>query len=61
MHPKIEKDKCPTCGGKLYAYWHTPASDHPECGNWYVECTKCDYEYDDCFPNLEWLAKKFTL
>ena len=60
---KSLKDKCPTCGNELYAYWHTPASDHPECGSWYVECAnqKCKHEHDDCFPNLEWLSEKFNI
>ncbi len=60
---KYLKDKCPTCGNKLYAYWHTSSGDHPELGNWYVECCMgvCKYEYPDCFPDLEWLSKKFTL
>lgn len=56
-------DKCPICGFNLYAFWHTPSSDHPELGVWYVECNNnnCNYQYDDCFPNLEWLSKEFNI
>ncbi len=57
------KEKCPICGDELYAFWHTPASDHPECGTWYVECNNenCKYEYNDSFPNLEWISKTFNI
>lgn len=59
---KSLKDKCPTCGHQLYAYYHTPAADHPEVGVWHVECInkKCKYEHDHSFDDLDQLAKKFT-
>ena len=42
---------CPLCWNKLYEFWCTPASDHPELWLWFTECTKCDYseEYWDYF------------
>ena len=57
------ENTCPNCGYKLYAYWHTPASDYPELGAWYVECTNkdCKYEYGDSFPNLKWMAENFNV
>lgn len=60
---KSLKNKCPICGQELYAYWYTPANDHPELGVWYVECSKeqCKYNHQDYFPNLEWLSKKFNI
>lgn len=60
---KCLKDKCPTCGNNLYAYWHTSASDHPEIGNWHVECSnsQCKYEYCNCFADLEDVSKKFNV
>lgn len=54
-------DKCPTCGEGLYAYWHTPASDHPECGTWSVECGHCDYEHEEEFQSIERLKNNFKI
>lgn len=51
---------CPICRNKLYAYWHTPASDIPEIGVWYIKCTVCDYEVNEAFVTLE-AAKEFKL
>jgi predicted nucleic acid-binding Zn-ribbon protein len=40
------KGNCPECGSGLYAYPHTPSSDHPELTMYYIECTneKCGYK-----------------
>lgn len=41
--------KCPVCGNLLYTYWERYTCDHPELGNFFVECTKCDYKHDEIF------------
>lgn len=54
------KNNCPHCNQQgLYAYPHTPASDHPELTNYYVECNYCDWEDADSYPE-EWLLKRYT-
>ena len=56
------KGECPKCDkGSLYAYSHTPASDHPELSSWYVECNTCDYEEGDSYPTLEYLSMEHTI
>ena len=59
---QLLKVNCQLCGHQLYSYWHTPSSDHPELGNWYVECTNldCDYKHDDAFIDLEDVYKQFS-
>lgn len=63
--PKIQvlslDNKCPKCGHKLYTHWETPASDHNELGRWFVECSKCGYEHDDDFGDLERLQEVFKI
>lgn len=57
------KEECPKCNKSLYAYWHTPACDHPELGCWYVECPnpECTYLHDEVFPDEKNLFIFFTI
>jgi len=44
----ILDEPCPLCRGKMYAYWHTPCSDQPELGRWYI-----DHNGDTNCPGLQ--------
>lgn len=57
------KDECPRCASKLYAYKHTPASDHPDIYSWYIECESgsCKYEYEDSFSTLADMCREFSI
>lgn len=41
----IEGARCPECKGPVSCYWHTPATDHPELGQWLVGCDKCEWQH----------------
>lgn len=54
-------ERCPKCGGSLYAAWYNRVRDLPVAPVWSVECNSvdCDYVYPKQFVSVEELAKKF--
>lgn len=57
------KQPCPDCKRKIFLQWHTPASDHPELGTWYVEHNDegVQCKYDEQFVNLIDAHQQFTI